>query len=433
MTIYEKIRDDAAHIVVMGLGYVGLPLAIEFTRAGFSVTGLDPDTSKLESLRSGESYVDRPSSETLQMLQESGRFQVTGDPIVLASADIVIVCVPTPLSKTRDPDLSIVNNAIAQIAKYQHKDMLIILESTSYPGTTREFLLPQLTQGYTIGQDVFVGYSPERIDPGNPKYHLTNTPKIVSGITKLCAQLTQRLYLKINEDLVPVSSPEVAEMAKVLENTFRAVNIGLANEVALISKKLGIDPFEVIEAAASKPFGFMPFYPGPGLGGHCIPVDPLYLSWKLRAMNGQARFIELADTINSGMPDYVVGVCTEALNSQSQSVRGSRVLVLGVAYKPNVTDMRESPVIPIIQKLKAMGASVYYEDPHVPEFSEHGLTMGSLKPTDYGEFDLVVVTTPHREFDLKRVVKEATLIVDTRGVLRDDNNRLLKGPRIYRI
>jgi len=433
MPLYEKIRDDQAHIVVMGLGYVGLPLAMEFTRAGFTVTGLDPDKSKIESLINGESYVDRPTSETLQMLTDRGRFTATWDASVLDLADIVIVCVPTPLSKTRDPDLSIVNQAIDQIVQHQHKDMLVILESTSYPGTTRELLVPHLTQGYKLGEDVFVGYSPERIDPGNPVYHLTNTPKIVSGITKLCAQLTQRLYMKINEALIPVSSPEVAEMAKVLENTFRAVNIGLANEVALISKKLGIDPFEVIEAAASKPFGFMPFYPGPGLGGHCIPVDPLYLSWKLRTLNGQARFIELADTINSGMPDYVVGICTEALNSQSLAVRGSRILLLGVAYKPNVADMRESPVIPIIQKLKALGASVSYEDPHVPEFSEHGLTLGSLKPMDYGDFDLVVVTTPHKEFDLKRLIQEATLIVDTRGVLRDEHNRSLNSPRIFRI
>jgi|SRR6478609_1527690 len=431
--IYAKILDDSAHIVVMGLGYVGLPLAIEYVRCGFQVTGLDPDAAKIASLQMGVSYVDRPTSETLQAMQESGRFKATIDPSVLAYADIVFICVPTPLSKTRDPDLSIVREAVEQIAQYQHKGMLVVLESTSYPGTTRELLVNRLTQGYRLGLDVFIGYSPERIDPGNPTHHLTNTPKLVSGITEDCARLTNRLYLKINDQLTQVSSPEVAEMAKVLENTFRAVNIGLANEVALICKKLGVDPFEVIEAAATKPFGFMPFFPGPGLGGHCIPIDPLYLSWKLRGLNSQARFIELADTINGGMPDHVVGCCIEALNNQGLSVNGSLVLILGVAYKPDVADIRESPVLPIIQKLEQMGACVSYQDPLIPEFSEHGLQMTGCNPVSYHDWDLVVITTPHKEFDLKRVMDEAYLIVDTRGVMRDSQKRLLTHEKIFRI
>jgi len=435
--LYDKILNDTAHIVVMGLGYVGLPVATEFARAGFKVTGLDPDTSKIESLQRGESYLDRPSTnllEALALAPEKRRFQATSDPAVLATADVVIICVPTPLNKTKDPDLSLVSGAVAQIAEHQHKDMLVILESTSYPGTTREFLVPQLTRNYTIGKDIFVGYSPERIDPGNPQYHLTNTPKLVSGITDLCGQMTHRLYLKISMQLMPVSSPEVAEMSKILENSFRAVNIGLANEIALISKKLGVDPFEVIDAAATKPFGFMPFYPGPGLGGHCIPVDPLYLTWKLRAFQSQARFIELADTINSSMPGHVVGIVSEALNSVYKSVAGSKILILGVAYKPDVADMRESPVIPIIQKLLALKAKVFYEDSFVPHISEHeGVEMSATEGADYGDYDLVVITTPHKTIDLKKVLSKAKLIVDTRGVLRDDNGRTLKWPHLFRI
>jgi UDP-N-acetyl-D-glucosamine dehydrogenase len=430
MTMYEKILHDTAHIVVMGLGYVGLPIATEFARSGFTVTGLDPDGAKIDALSRSESYLERPDSETLKFLW---RFSATTDPAVLSTADVVIICVPTPLSKTKEPDLSLVCEAVEQVAKHQHKDMLIVLESTSYPGTTREFLVPLLTKNFAVGEDVFVGYSPERIDPGNPQFHLTNTPKLVSGITEKCAQLTHRLYLKISTEVVPVSSPEVAEMAKILENSFRAVNIGLANEIALISKKLNIDPFEVIDAAATKPFGYMPFYPGPGLGGHCIPVDPLYLSWKLRSVNSQARFIELADTINSGMPDHVVEVASEALNSISRSVRGSKILVLGVAYKPDVADLRESPVLPIMLKLLHLGATVSYEDPHIPLLTEPELLLQSLTNVDYSAFDLVVITTPHKSFDLDDVSKRARLIVDTRGALRDASNRTLKDPKIFRI
>lgn len=903
-TIRSKIIENRAHIVIMGLGYVGLPLAAELAKTGSKVTGFDPDVEKVRRVNEGSSYVDYPSSEVLTYLTKELSFSATSDASVLSEADIVVICVPTPLSKTKEPDLSMVSSAVALIAQHQHPGMLVVLESTSYPGTTREFLVPQLTRGYKLGHDVFVGYSPERIDPGNKKYNLTNTPKIVAGVTPNCAKLTQRLYYSVNEVIVPVTSPEVAEMAKVYENTFRAVNIGLANEVALIARKLGIDPFEVIDAAATKPFGFMPFYPGPGLGGHClvgsewvhtstgvetfdslveglvpvfneggvevfnpddlhalsfgkngavykrvkhisrrlytgkllnihteggqhltvtedhdmmidtsskvvkrsanklqigdylvlpmgqpqinfpktldlieslpstttirvrpktrqlkeirnirrilkefvtpdqiqealrnnilplltyllspelvellprteillesgrgpshssvpavielnedfarlvgyylsegcitedpkrtkvrftfnvkeleylqdvrdiltkadihysehkdkqwaahhiqvssrpfgallkytlrcgvgcydasipegwlaapenirehllrgllrgdgsveyandfrtyrkngktyrhknnscvvsyctvsktllqqvvrllhglnytpnikgdgrnirlygedqlvrledlfigeklerliqyrenrnknmkvkshtrrstwattrvksitaasaervpvyslevpgpetfvtsfgllvhncIPIDPLYLSWKLRSVQGQARFIELADTINSGMPDHVVSVVTEALNERSKSVRGSKILILGVAYKADVSDVRESPVIPLMQKLVRLGADVNYEDPLVPHFEDHELKGESIVPNSYGDYDLVVVAAPHKDFDLDRILIEAHCVVDTRGVYRDKFNKPLRNPKIHRI
>jgi UDP-N-acetyl-D-glucosamine dehydrogenase len=436
-SLSQKIRNEEAHIVVMGLGYVGLPLAVELAKSASPVTGYDPDEAKVNQLREGVSPIDYPSSETLQYVSKELKFKVTSDPKVLNEADVIIVCVPTPLSKTKEPDLSLVRQALAQIADHQRDGQLIILESTSYPGTTRELAVPALTWECPLGERVFIAYSPERIDPGNPKYNLANTPKLVAGMTPNCAKLAQQVYFKINDDIVPVSSPEVAEMAKVLENTFRAVNIGLANEVALISRKLGIDPFEVIDAAATKPFGFMPFYPGPGLGGHCIPVDPLYLSWKIRSLQGQARFIELADTINSGMPDHVVSVATEALNSVSKPVRGAKVLILGLTYKADVADTRESPVTIIIEKLLELGAEVQYEDPYVPV---HRTTVkgqpwreSSLTVSHYGEYDLVIVAAPHKDFDLERVRAESKLIVDTRGVFRDELKRTLKDPKIFRI
>jgi len=433
--LVEKITKNTARVVVMGLGYVGLPLAAELAKAGFTVTGYDPDGSKVDRILRGDSYVDYPSSEILKYLVGENKLRASTDASVIGVADVVIVCVPTPLNKTKDPDLSLVNNAIKTIAKHQHAGMLVVLESTSYPGTTREFLVPQLTRSYSLGDQVFVAYSPERIDPGNPKYNLTNTPKVVAGVTPNCSRLVQHLYFKINEQVVPVTSPEVAEMTKVLENTFRAVNIGLANEVAIICKKLGIDPFEVIDAAATKPFGFMPFYPGPGLGGHCIPVDPLYLSWKLRALHGQARFIELADAVNSGMPDHVVNVVTEALNDKQRSVNGSRILVLGVAYKADIGDMRESPVMPLMQKLKKLGADVSFEDPHVPVLHEPPELedLKSVQPESYQGYDLVIIATAHKAFNLDRVLEESQLIVDTRGVLRDRYKKPLKNPKVYRI
>lgn len=437
-TLSEKIRNEEAHIVVMGLGYVGLPLAVELAKSGSPVTGYDPDEAKVAKVNAGESYIDYPSSEILKIIREEQNFKATTNAQVLKEADVIIICVPTPLSKTKEPDLSAIRTAVGLIAECQRDDQLIILESTSYPGTTRELLVPALSRpGRLLGDQVFVAFSPERIDPGNPKFNLSNTPKLVAGMTPQCSKLAQQVYFKISDRVIPVSSPEVAEMAKVLENTFRAVNIGLANEVALISKKLGIDPFEVIDAAATKPFGFMPFYPGPGLGGHCIPVDPLYLSWKLRSMQGQTRFIDLADVINSGMPDHVVNVATEALNNQGKAVNGSKILVMGVTYKADVADTRESPVTVIIEKLLSMKADVHYEDPHVP--AHHLMVNGthivanSETVEDYGTYDLVILAAPHKEFDLAKVLKEARLILDTRGTFRDPSKNTLKSPKIYRI
>jgi UDP-N-acetyl-D-glucosamine dehydrogenase len=437
----SKIIHTEARVIVMGLGYVGLPLAAELAKAGFKVTGYDPDTSKVARVNRGESYVEYPTSDTLAYLTGERKLWATADPYVLGQADIVIICVPTPLNKTKDPDLSLVNSAVKLVAQYQHPGMLVVLESTSYPGTTRELLVPQLTRNQTLGDTIFVAYSPERIDPGNHKYNLTNTPKVVAGVTPDCTRLVQYLYFKINEQVVPVTSVEVAEMTKILENTFRAVNIGLVNELALNCKKLGIDPFEVIDAAATKPYGFMPFYPGPGLGGHCIPVDPLYLSWKLRSVHSQSRFIELAHTVNSGMPDHVISVVTAALNDCEHSVKGANILLLGVAYKPNVSDVRESPVVDIIQKLLWLGADVEYEDPHVPELYEEfqvpnsatPLLLAHTAPINYGDYDVVIITTPHSEFNLERVFTEAKLIVDTRGVLRDRYKKPVKDPKVYRI
>jgi UDP-N-acetyl-D-glucosamine dehydrogenase len=435
-SLSEKIRNEEAHIVVMGLGYVGLPLAVELAKSGSPVTGYDPDVSRVTTVNSLESPFDYPTSTSLEYVSKELNFSATSDPKVLNSADVIIICVPTPLSKTKEPDLSLVQKALSQVAEHQRDGQLVILESTSYPGTTRELAVPALTWEAPVGEKVFIAYSPERIDPGNPTFDLSNTPKLVAGITTNCSKLAQQIYFKISDRVVPVSSPEVAEMAKMLENTFRAVNIGLANEVALISKKLGIDPFEVIDAAATKPFGFMPFYPGPGLGGHCIPVDPLYLSWKLRSMHGQARFIELADTINSGMPDHVVQVANEALNNSFKSIRGSKILVMGVTYKADVADTRESPVTIVIERLLELGADVRYEDPYIPthQLSVHGKRVVANQETvaSYGDYDLVILAAPHKSFDLQKVLDEARLIVDTRGVFRE-GKQTLKDPKIFRI
>lgn len=429
----SKILDNSAHIVVMGLGYVGLPLASELALFGYRVTGFDPDRKKVDRVNRGESYVEYPSSSVVDQLRDLGRLSASTNPGVLEDADIILICVPTPLNKERQPDLSMVRSAARVVQDRQRPGQLVVLESTSYPGTTREILVPDLTTlGHSAGETVFIGYSPERIDPGNKDYGLTNTPKVVAGMTEKCGDLVELLYSRITK-AVRVSSPEVAEMSKIVENTFRQVNIGLANEMALMCRKLKIDPFEVIDAAKTKPFGFMPFYPGIGVGGHCIKPDPLYLSWKVKALEGQAKFIDLADEINGQMPDHAVSVCIEALNSHQKSVNGSKILVLGVAYKPNVGDVRESPVIPFIQKLQQMGALVSYQDPWVPELHEGGVNLPATSPDHYYHYDLVAITTPHRDFEIHRVLQEAPLVVDTKGVLRDYRNKPLMDPKIYRI
>jgi len=426
--LLDKILERKAHVVVVGIGYVGLPLVAEFSRAGFPVTGLDADPRKVQALNAGNSYIpDVPTADIAPHVQ-SGRLKATTDPAVLASADAVVVCVPTPLNKTRDPDMRYIVAATEQIAKYQHEDMLVVLESTTYPGTTSEVMVPKLTgASFELGRNVFVAFSPERVDPGNQKYKTKNTPKVLGGSTPACLEVSKALYSQIIDQVVPVSSTETAEMVKLLENTFRAVNIGLVNEVAIMSRKLGIDPFEVIRAAATKPFGFMPFYPGPGLGGHCIPIDPLYLSWKLRALQYQARFIELADSINSSMPDYVVERVASALNDHAKPVRGSRALIYGVAYKRDVDDVRESPAFAVIHGLQRRGALVEYMDPFVPSFEEEGLRLTGIDPDrGFAEFDVVVIVTDHARLDRERLLREAKLIVDTRDALRG-----VAGPRSH--
>ena len=415
-----KINDKSARIVVIGIGYVGLPLVVEFARAGYHVTGYDKDPAKVQLLNAGESYIGDIASKDLMPLVKKGLLRASSDAAVIKDADCVVVCVPTPLNKTKDPDMRFIVSATEEIAAHQHKGMLIVLESTTYPGTTREVLVPKLTSGYEIGKDVFVAFSPERVDPGNTQYHTRNTPKVIGGTSAACLEVAQALYTRIIETVVPVTSTDSAEMVKLLENTFRAVNIALVNEVAMMSRRLGIDAWEVIRAAATKPFGFMPFYPGPGLGGHCIPVDPLYLSWKLRTLKFQARFIELADAINSAMPEYVVSRVTDALNTRKKAVRGAKILIAGVAYKPDVSDVRESPAFDVIDGLLRLGAEVAYVDPHVPEIDEAGPPMQSVSPfASFGPYDAVVIVTHHRALDYKRMLNEAELIIDTRDALRN--------------
>jgi UDP-N-acetyl-D-glucosamine dehydrogenase len=418
--LLAKIASKQAHVVVIGIGYVGLPLVAEFARAGFRTTGLDNDPEKVRLLNSGESYIADVPTGDLAPHVKTGRLDATTDRSVLAKADAVIVCVPTPLNKTKDPDMRFIVSATEGISQYQHPGMLVVLESTTYPGTTSEVLVPKLTdKGLVLGKDIFVAFSPERVDPGNEVYKTKNTPKVVGGCTPQCLEVVQALYSQIIDKLVPVSSPEAAEMVKLLENTFRAVNIGLVNEIALMGRKLGIDPFEVIRAAATKPFGFMPFYPGPGLGGHCIPIDPLYLSWKLRTLQYQARFIDLADSINSGMPLYVVERAATALNDRSKSVRGAKVLVYGLAYKKDVSDIRESPAFAVIHGLMDRGAHVSVMDPFVTEVDEEGVTMVAMDPkSSFAPYDLVIIVTDHTQLERERLLREASLVLDTRDSLR---------------
>jgi UDP-N-acetyl-D-glucosamine dehydrogenase len=403
--LLNKIASKDAHVVVMGIGYVGLPLVAEFARAGFRVTGLDRDARKVESLQAGRSYIEDVPSSDLEPYVQNKRLSATTDFAVLAKADAVIVCVPTPLNKTKDPDMQYIVAATEEIAAHQHGDMVVVLESTTYPGTTNEVLVPRLTSDqYQVGRDVFIAFSPERVDPGNKIYKTRNTPKVIGGATPQCLEV----------------SPEAAEMVKLLENTFRAVNIGLVNEVAMMSRRLGIDPFEVIRAAATKPFGFMPFYPGPGLGGHCIPIDPLYLSWKLRSLKYEARFIDLADSINSAMPSYVVQRVASALNESKQAVNGAKLLVYGMAYKANVSDVRESPALAIVHELQQLGAQVDYMDPYVSDVDEDGVQLhGVDTESSFENWDAVVLVTNHDALDRRRLLQQAKLIIDTRDALRD--------------
>jgi UDP-N-acetyl-D-glucosamine dehydrogenase len=428
--LLAKFARRDAHVVVVGIGYVGLPLVVEFARAGFRVTGYDKDPFKVTELAAGRSYIaDVASSELAPALAE-GRLAATTDAAVLSTADAVIVCVPTPLNKTKDPDMRFIAAAAEDIAAHLHPGLVVVLESTTYPGTTREVLGPRLERaGGKLGENLFVAFSPERVDPGNKTWKTRNTPKVIGGLTTACTEVAKALYSQAIDRIVPVSTTDSAEMVKLLENTFRAVNIGLVNEVALMCQRLGIDTWEVIEAAATKPFGFMPFFPGPGLGGHCIPIDPLYLSWKLKTVKYQARFIELADNVNSGMPEYVVTLVSDALNSRKKAVNGSRILVSGVAYKKDIEDVRESPAIDVIALLRRRGAEVSYHDPFVPELDHHGAEnapelVGMRTVSDkvdgvrYDGYDAVVVITDHSAIDYQRMAREASLVVDTRNALK---------------
>jgi UDP-N-acetyl-D-glucosamine dehydrogenase len=453
--LIEKFEVRNAHVAVIGLGYVGLPLAVAFAEAGYRVTGIDPDKRKVEAIQRGESYIEDVSAATVAALVETaqppsaspahplnssppeynsreahaitgsvtGSLSGTTDFSILASCDAVSICVPTPLNKTGDPDISYIISATEQVARYLHPGMVIVLESTTYPGTTTEAMLPRLLENgmnLQVGEDFFLAFSPERVDPGRTDYTTRNTPKVIGGVTPACLELACAYYGQAIGTLVPVSSPEAAELVKLFENTFRSVNIGLANELLLMCDKLGLDAWEILEAAATKPFGFMKFTPGPGLGGHCIPIDPLYLSWKLRMLQYNARFIELASEINTSMPRYWVQKVQDALNEAGKSVKGSRVLVLGVAYKKNVSDLRESPALDIIYLLREKGAIVEYQDPYVPSFVYEELTMTSVADlsTALVNADCVVVATDHDVYDWDLLKSHMQLVVDTRHSIR---------------
>ena len=416
----EKIGSGQARVGTVGLGYVGLPLSVEFASAGLPVTGFDLSPEKVAAVNRGQSYIKDVTSARVGELVAQNLLRATTDFGELAGCDAVIICVPTPLGKTKDPDLTMVVDATRQIGERLRAGQLVILESTTYPGTTQELILPLLSgRGLTVGESFFLAFSPERVDPGNAKYGTRNTPKIIGGMTPACTRMALALYAKAIDTVIPVSSPQTAEMVKLLENTFRSVNIGLVNEMALMCERLGVDVWEVIDAAASKPFGFMPFYPGPGLGGHCIPIDPLYLSWKLKTLNYRARFIELAGEINSAMPEHVVARAARALNDREKSVKGSRILVLGVTYKRDVDDVRESPALDILRLFEARGARIAYHDPNVPELQWNATTLRSedLMPA-VRSADMVVIVTDHTAYDYQAIVDAAAFVLDTRNATR---------------
>jgi UDP-N-acetyl-D-glucosamine dehydrogenase len=418
--LITKLKGKTAHVAVLGLGYVGLPLAVVFAESGFKVTGIDPIESKVQQIKTGQSYILDIRDEQIKKLVDNGHLTATSDFSVLADIDAVSICVPTPLRKTGDPDLSYILAVADSLKEYVHKGMVIVLESTTYPGTTRELILPKLEEsGLQVGKDFFLAFSPERVDPGRKDWTTTNTPKVLGGITPACLEVSKAWYGSALETVVPVSSAEVAEMAKLLENTFRMINIGMVNEMAIMCDRLGVDVWEVIEAAATKPFGYMKFLPGPGLGGHCIPIDPLYLSWKLKTVNYSARFIELASEINTSMPRYTVSKVQDTLNTRKKALNGSKVLVIGVAYKPDIDDLRESPALDIIHLLGQKGAQVSYHDPYIPTLNHDDIKMDSVKDLDAAvkAADCVVIVTNHSAYDYPKMLAEAQLIVDTRNAL----------------
>src|ERR1700689_2852216 len=419
----EKIKSRRARVGVVGLGYVGLPLAVEYAKAGFTVTGIDVNEEKVRRVNAGDSYVGDISSATLAPLVESGKLRATTDFAAGLDLDTINIAVPTPLRKTKDPDMSFIVSSCQEIARHFHAGMLIILESTTYPGTTDEVVLPMLLKtGLEVGSDFFLCFSPERVDPGNPNFHTFNIPKVVGGVTPACTEIGRVFYAQALQHVVPVSSTQVAEMVKLLENTFRMINIGLANEIAMMCDRIGINVWEVIDAAATKPFGFMPFYPGPGLGGHCIPIDPFYLSWKTKQAGIEARFIELAGYINGQMPHFVVEKVQSALNEASKALKGSRVHVLGVAYKRDIDDVRESPALDVMLLLQRRGARLSYSDPYVPRLQLDGIDLHAQPESLASEADCAVIITDHSAFDYRRIAASARLIVDTRNALKGVNS-----------
>jgi len=421
-TLIKQLKDKTARIAILGMGYVGLPLAVVFAEAGFHVTGIDPDRRKADALNKGVSYIPDISTETVTRLVKSGRLTASADFAALKDMDAVSICVPTPLRQTGDPDMSFIMSATEELAKHMHKGVVVVLESTTYPGTTREVLLPKLGEekGLKVGEDWFLAFSPERVDPGRQDFTTLNTPKVVGGVTAACAEVAAAWYGGAIQHIHMVSSAEAAELAKLLENTFRMINIGLVNELAIMCERLGVDVWEVIDAAATKPFGFMKFTPGPGLGGHCIPIDPLYLSWKMKAFQYNARFIELASEINTNMPRYVVTRILDALNERGKVLKGSRCLILGAAYKPDIDDIRESPALDVIGLLQKKGAEVEYHDPYIPVLKTHdGAEMRSVPDLmdAVRKADVIVVVTDHKVYDYKAILAEAKFIFDSRNAL----------------
>ncbi len=423
--LIQKLKDRKARLSVLGLGYVGLPLAVAYAKAGFEVVGFDLSAEKVAAINAKRSYIIDISDAELQEAVRPGGLRATTDFSELANVDSVNICVPTPLGKTRDPDITYIQAAVASISASMHAGMLVILESTTYPGTTEEVILPILSQdGLEVGKDFFLAFSPERVDPGNATYTTVNIPKVVGGVTSACTEVARTLYSQVMNTVVPVSSVRVAETVKLLENTFRSVNIGLVNEIALMCKAMDIDVWEVIAGASTKPFGFMPFYPGPGLGGHCIPIDPFYLSWKAKQAGSEAKFIELAGQINGAMPKHVVNLVAQALNGRTKAVNGSRVLVVGVAYKPAIDDIRESPALDIIELLNKSGAEVSWYDPHVPALPAgiHGDRLKDWSKAGLAGFDAAVIVTPHPGVDHKMLLGAGPLVIDSRNALKGERH-----------
>jgi UDP-N-acetyl-D-glucosamine dehydrogenase len=432
--LIEKFEKKEAKIAILGMGYVGLPLAMVFAEAGFDVTGIDPIQEKIDLLNKGESYIIDVPSEQVKKLIGENRFHATIDFSVIKDMDAVSICVPTPLRKTGDPDLSFIVSASESLSQYIHPGLVVVLESSTYPGTTREMVLPRLVDccDYKVGEDFYLAFSPERVDPGRKDWTTINTPKVIGGITEDCTEVSASWYAQALDKVVPVSSTEVAEMAKLLENTFRMINIGLVNELAIMCDRLKVDVWEVIEAAATKPFGFMKFTPGPGLGGHCIPIDPLYLSWKLKSLNYNARFIELASEINTNMPRFLVGKVQDALNDFGKPIKGSDILVLGVAYKPDIDDIRESPALDVIHLLEQKGARISYHDPYVQHISHEEWELESIQDLNLGMemADCVIIVTNHKVYDYKAILEKSQLIVDSRNALGEAGR---KSPKVVRL